>query len=159
MKKFFAERVIQPLKSLSWWNQVFLICIPVSALLCWLLFALPILRAENVIVYGYQMFSRISIGGLWYDFNGYKEVMGCLFLTSIGIDSLVQHGRLAMFFQTLGSCTGLILFSLFPLLDVKSLNQNGIETEFLYGSVFPILMCFIMVVSCVVLSVTAIKKK
>lgn len=159
MKKFFNDRFLTPLKNLSWWNQVFLLCIPASALLTWVFFSLPVIKANDTVIYAYQMFSPVYIEGLTYNFNGYKEIFACLLLTVIGIDALFQHGRVALFLQTLGSISGLILFSLFALLDVKELNANGIETDFLYGSVFPIIMCFIIVIACVVLSVTTAKEK
>lgn len=158
MKQFWKSHVAEPFIKMTWYDRVFMLSIPVCGLLTWLIFALRLFTVNDLPIYGYNLFSTIEIDGSSYTFNGIKEIFVCLLMTGCGIYALIGHTKMDCFIQAGISWVGLVLFTLFALLNVKSLNSNGCITIFTEGTVFPIIMTFLMFVSATVLTVHTMKK-
>lgn len=81
--------------------------------------------------------------------------MACLLLTALGAWAIFSHGPIERLFQIFATTITLSMFCFFALFNAETFQNAGLETSFLYGSVYPIVLSAVALVSQSVLFVTA----
>lgn len=159
MKNFIRNNFLTPWKKSNYVGQVLWLCLPICGILSWILFALPLFKIDSLTIYGWNLFSTITIEDKSFNFFGIKEVLGCVYLMVLGIYGMFGYKRIHRVIQAVFSCLGISLFGLFPLFNVKNINTEGFTTDFKAGSVLPIIFAFIMMISTIILCCTTDKDK
>lgn len=145
---------------LKWHNssyvaKVLWACLPICGLLSWILFCLPSLQYDSVKIFGYQLIGGVVIDNVKYNFSGYKEIVGCVYLTLLGFYGLFVPNKINRGIQAGLATIGFAFFILFALWNEQILKDLGLQTAFKTGAIWPIILSLVMLVCSIILYVNS----
>ena len=104
MKNFLQNNFLTPWKKSNYVGQILWLCLPICGILSWILFALPLFKIDSLTIYGWNLFSTITIEDKSFSFYGIKEVLGCVYLMVLGIYGMFGYKRIHRVIQAVFSC-------------------------------------------------------